>query len=199
MQNDRDPLTGKINWAPGEREAFRAEQKARKMAARAERDARAEAEKAERDARLAAYYAAQKGDGRPPERAWVQTALKTKGRTLTELAEAWDVSPPTITKWLDGTVSMTALTLERAVFLADMLGIDLTELARRLGLNPPATSPGALVNASERTSTEPLFAVERTGKGYRVRVDAVVSGSAGAALAKAVLAAADEEMSWEEK
>ena len=92
------------------------------------------------DARLA-VRAVKPPEERPPERAWVRTALKARGRTLSDLAQAWDVSPPTITKWLDGSVSMAALTLGRAVSLADMLGIDLTDLARRLGLNPPESAP----------------------------------------------------------
>lgn len=196
MKDDRDPKTGKLDWAPGEQEAFRAEQKAKKMLARAERDAQAAKEKADRDERIKALLADPEPQTRPQERAWVQKALKARGRTLSDLAEAWGVSPPTITKWIDGSVSMTALTLERAVSLAEMLGTDLTGLALRLGLNPPQTN--APQSGVKSPPGEPVFAVERVGAGYRVRVDAVVTGSAGAALARAVLAAMEKEMSPEE-
>lgn len=73
--------------------------------------------------------------------AWVVESLKSRGFNQRDLAQRWEVSEGAVSRWLSGQERQD-LPLSRAVALSRMLGLDLEELASRLGFRGDNIGPG---------------------------------------------------------
>lgn len=71
--------------------------------------------------------------------AWVSEALKARGFSQRDLAQRWEVSEGAVSRWMSGQERQD-LPLSRAMSLSRMLGMDLEELAARLGFKGGDTS-----------------------------------------------------------
>lgn len=72
--------------------------------------------------------------------AWVREGLKAKGYSQRDLARAWGVAEPSVSRFISGEEGADP-PLSRAVTLAVMLGVSLDELARGLGLRGRRVEP----------------------------------------------------------
>lgn len=89
---------------------------------------------------------------------WVKEALAQRGRTQRELAQAWSVSEGAVSRWMSGTERQD-IPMSRAVTLSRMLGMDLEELAKRLGFLGAGTAPAAQLALQARAESVPLGTV----------------------------------------
>jgi plasmid maintenance system antidote protein VapI len=79
--------------------------------------------------------------GRKNDRnAWVREGLKAKGYSQRDLARAWGVAEPSVSRFVSGEEGADP-PLSRAVTLAVMLGITLEDVARGLGLRGRRVEP----------------------------------------------------------
>lgn len=72
--------------------------------------------------------------------AWVRDGLKAKGYSQRDLARAWGVAEPSVSRFVSGEEGADP-PLSRAVTLAVMLGITLEDVARGLGLRGRRVEP----------------------------------------------------------
>jgi hypothetical protein len=89
---------------------------------------------------------------------WVRDALQARGKTQRELAQAWAISEGAVSRWMAGTESKD-MPLSRAVSLSRMLGMDLEELAKRLGFLGPQSATPAEILPPSRADGIPLGTV----------------------------------------
>ena len=86
---------------------------------------------------------------------WVKDELKDAGRNQRELAQAWGVSEGAVSRWMAGT-ERKDLPLSRFVILANMLGMSLDDLARRLGALGKQAQNVATTAVTARSKEIPL-------------------------------------------
>lgn len=72
--------------------------------------------------------------------AWVPEALRARGFNQRDLAQRWEVSEGAVSRWLSGQERQD-LPMSRAMSLSRMLGIDLEELAAKLGYRGDVSFP----------------------------------------------------------
>lgn len=77
---------------------------------------------------------------------WVRDALKLRGYSQRDLARAWGIADPSVSRFISGEENAD-LPLSRAVTLASMLGITLDDLARGLGMKGRRVEPSVPVDA----------------------------------------------------
>lgn len=77
---------------------------------------------------------------------WVREGLKAKGYTQRDLARAWGVAEPSVSRFISGEEGADP-PLSRAVTLAVMLGVSLEDVARGLGLRGRRVEPTILQDA----------------------------------------------------
>lgn len=75
---------------------------------------------------------------------WVAETLAAKGYKQRDLAMAWSVSEGAISRWMSGQERQD-LPLSRARSLSRMLGIDLDELADKLGFGGDTSFPQPMI------------------------------------------------------
>lgn len=97
---------------------------------------------------------------------WVREGLKAKGYSQRDLARAWGVAEPSVSRFISGEEGVDP-PLSRAVTLAVMLGITLEDVAKGLGLRGRRVEP----TVSQEAGIPPLgtFKMDVMGEG-RVRV-----------------------------
>lgn len=89
---------------------------------------------------------------------WVRTALAEAGKSLKDVAKAWDITPGPVTKWIQ--TGAPLLTIERATKLAAMLDMTREELLIRLEGGAPPPRVGAVARAvAKREAGRPQEAV----------------------------------------
>lgn len=71
---------------------------------------------------------------------WIREGLKAKGYSQRDLARAWGVAEPSVSRFISGEEGADP-PLSRAVTLAVMLGVTLEEIARGLGLRGRRIEP----------------------------------------------------------
>jgi len=71
---------------------------------------------------------------------WIREALKQHGYSQRDLARAWGIADPSVSRFISGEEGVDP-PLSRAVTLASMLGITLDELAKGLGLKGRRVEP----------------------------------------------------------
>lgn len=76
--------------------------------------------------------------------AWVRDALKRHGYSQRDLARAWGIADPSVSRFISGEEGVDP-PLSRAVTLASMIGITLDELARGLGMKGRRVEPSIQV------------------------------------------------------
>lgn len=84
--------------------------------------------------------------------AWVRDALKKHGYSQRDLARAWGIADPSVSRFISGEEN-TDPPLSRAVTLASMLGITLDELAKGLGLKGRRVEPSIHVDVVPQFGT----------------------------------------------
>jgi plasmid maintenance system antidote protein VapI len=97
---------------------------------------------------------------------WVREGLTAKGYTQRDLARAWGVAEPSVSRFISGEEGADP-PLSRAVTLAVMLGISLEDLARGLGLRGKRIEP--VVTQEAGVPPVGTFRMDVLGEG-RVRV-----------------------------
>lgn len=98
--------------------------------------------------------------------AWIRDGLHAKGYTQRDLARAWGVAEPSVSRFISGEEGADP-PLSRAVTLAVMLSISLEDLARGIGLRGKRIEPAVLQEAA--TPPVGTFRMDVLGEG-RVRV-----------------------------
>lgn len=83
---------------------------------------------------------------------WIAARLKECGRLQRDVAAAWGIAEGGVSRWLNSD-ELDDLPLSRAVILADLLELPLTDLAVRLGF---AASPPPTARAPEIASKLPM-------------------------------------------
>lgn len=76
--------------------------------------------------------------------AWVRDALRLNGYSQRDLARAWGIADPSVSRFISGEEGVDP-PLSRAVTLASMLGITLDDLAKGLGLKGRRVEPSIQV------------------------------------------------------
>lgn len=85
--------------------------------------------------------------------AWVRDALKQHGYSQRDLARAWGIADPSVSRFISGEEGVDP-PLSRAVTLASMIGITLDDLAKGLGLKGRRVEPSVQVeNAAPAVGT----------------------------------------------
>jgi len=77
---------------------------------------------------------------------WIREGLKAKGYSQRDLARAWGVAEPSVSRFISGEEGADP-PLSRAVTLAVMLGVTLEEVARGLGLRGRRIEPAITQDA----------------------------------------------------
>lgn len=72
--------------------------------------------------------------------AWVREGLKLKGYSQKDLARAWGVAEPSISRFISGEEQIDPQ-FSRVIILASMLGITLEDVAKGLGLQGKRIEP----------------------------------------------------------
>lgn len=98
---------------------------------------------------------------KPAEREWVRDVLEKRGYKQRDLAKAWGASEAAVSRFLSG-LDSGDLSLSRAYSLSRLLGMDLEELAQRMGaagphvVLPPPSVPAAGAPSIPTISIEPV-------------------------------------------
>lgn len=79
--------------------------------------------------------------------AWVRDALKQHGYSQRDLARAWGIADPSVSRFISGEEN-TDPPLSRAVTLASMIGVSLDDLARGLGMKGRRVEPSVQIERS---------------------------------------------------
>lgn len=91
---------------------------------------------------------------------WIKDALVARGYTQRDVAKAWGVSEPSVSRFMSGTENQD-LPLSRANDLAQMLNMTLDELAKRLGFRGGQVAPPPIVpNAAPPLNTSQLAVLD---------------------------------------
>jgi transcriptional regulator with XRE-family HTH domain len=75
---------------------------------------------------------------------WIRDALKQHGYSQRDLARAWGIADPSVSRFISGEEGVDP-PLSRAVTLATMIGISLDDLAKGLGLKGRRVEPSVHV------------------------------------------------------
>lgn len=75
---------------------------------------------------------------------WIRDALKQHGYSQRDLARAWGIADPSVSRFISGEEGVDP-PLSRAVTLATMIGITLDDLAKGLGLKGRRIEPSVQV------------------------------------------------------
>lgn len=91
---------------------------------------------------------------------WIKDALVARGYAQRDVAKVWGVSEASVSRFLSGTESQD-LPFSRAADLAEMLGMGLDELAKRLGFRGGQIAPPPIVsNAAPPLNTSQLAVLD---------------------------------------
>jgi hypothetical protein len=97
--------------------------------------------------------------------AWARDALVRARLTQRDVARAWRASESTVSRWLDG-IQASDLSVSRAVQFANLVKMDIHEVAARLGHPPDVTDEALQQRPVTAENTPPIPTVQMTpGRG----------------------------------